>query len=76
MITVAHGVKSTSAKTVMNIYSLLLDSISTEILILTNASIDEISKFDEKVAKMIAAYRNGTVGYTSDELAGTGSRAY
>jgi PHP family Zn ribbon phosphoesterase len=47
----------------MNRYYDLTDSVGTEISILTDMSIDEISKFDEKVADMIAAYRDGTVGY-------------
>lgn len=57
------GVKSKSSKSVKAIYSLLRDKFGPETTILTNTTLADIEEVSLKLAKMIRAYREGTVTY-------------
>ena len=63
LIRTALGVKSSNAKKVRTLYQSLTEELGTEIEILTSAAMKEIEVRNRLVARMIAAYRNGKVGY-------------
>lgn len=58
-------VKSQSSKTAVNLYSALNEKIGSESFILTDAKLSDIERINERLALMIAAYRDGTACYTS-----------
>jgi len=48
----------------IKLYDKLLDELGTEYDILIDKEIEEIKKFDEKIATIIEAIRNNNVEYT------------
>jgi uncharacterized protein (TIGR00375 family) len=64
------GVKSAKSKRVMALYKEMVASMGPETMIVTDAPLEKIEEHNERVARMIEAYRFGTVKY----LAGGGGR--
>ncbi|TXT55824.1 MAG: hypothetical protein BAJATHORv1_30207 [Candidatus Thorarchaeota archaeon] len=63
LISTAIGVKSTSSKSVRGLYNELIQSIGTEVHVLTKGSIDAIKEHNDRLSIMIDAYRKGEVNY-------------
>ncbi len=63
MIQSALGTKSNKVKSVKKVYDSMIESLGTETHILTDTKIEEIEKSDERVGRIIRAYRNGEVDY-------------
>jgi PHP family Zn ribbon phosphoesterase len=63
LIRTSLGVKSSKAKSVMTLYRNLIQTLGTEIEVLTSSPLERIEKENTLVAQMISAYRSGTVGY-------------
>ena len=53
--------KGVTTKTVQGIWQKLVDAFGTEIDVLINASLEDISKIDLKVANVIESFRNNTI---------------
>lgn len=53
--------KGVTTKTVQAKWQKLIDNFKTEIDVLINVSIDDISKIDPNIAQAIEAFRNGTI---------------
>ena len=53
--------KGVTTKTVQAKWQKLIDNFKTEIDVLINVSIDDISKIDQNIAPAIEAFRNGTI---------------
>ncbi len=53
--------KGVTTKTVQGKWQKLIDNFDTEIDVLINVSIDDISKIDSDIAPAIEAFRNGTI---------------
>jgi uncharacterized protein (TIGR00375 family) len=58
------GIKSTSSKTVLNIYNSLIDKLGKELEILIDIPINKIENFDKNIANVIQAFRNDEIEYT------------
>ncbi|MBD3407658.1 MAG: phosphotransferase [Candidatus Lokiarchaeota archaeon] len=65
LISTAIGVKSTSSKSVRNLYGKIIESMGPESSVLTKGSIELLKEHDERLAKIVHAYRNGDVSYIS-----------
>lgn len=63
IISISLEIKSTSSKTVRNLYDKMRNRFGPEILILTEAPLDGIREMNEQVAIMINNYRDKTIGY-------------
>ncbi|MFW9944711.1 MAG: endonuclease Q family protein, partial [Candidatus Sifarchaeia archaeon] len=63
MIAISLGVKSKSSKSVRNLYYSMRESFGPETTVLTTTSLSEIASANRKLARIIEAYRNKTVGY-------------
>ena len=63
LIALALNMKSPNSKKVKDSYYQLIDSIGTEIQILTDVTLKKIMTVNPKVAKILANYRNRTVRY-------------
>jgi PHP family Zn ribbon phosphoesterase len=70
IIALSLAMKSTASKQVRTLYDGLRNQFGPETLILTKAPVDKIQEHNERVAQMIEAYRNKTIGY----MAGGGGR--
>lgn len=70
IIAISLTIKSPTSKRVRSLYDKLRKQFGPETLILTEAPIDGIRENNERVAQMIEAYRNKSIGY----LAGGGGR--
>jgi len=70
VIALSLEVKSSLSKQVRSLYDKLRDKFGPETLILTEAPIEGIREINKRVAQMIEAYRNKSIGY----LAGGGGR--
>ncbi|MHA2323087.1 MAG: endonuclease Q family protein, partial [Candidatus Thorarchaeota archaeon] len=70
IIALSLEVKSSTSKRVKSLYDKMRDQFGPETLILTEAPIEGIKENNERVAQMIEAYRNKSIGY----LAGGGGR--
>lgn len=60
LISTVYG-KGVTTKTVQGKWQKLIDNFSTEIDVLINVSIENISKIDSNIAPAIEAFRNGTI---------------
>jgi len=58
------NIKSLRSKTVMDIYNRIIKQFGTEFEILVDIPIEEIAKFDNKIASVINAFRNNEIEYT------------
>ncbi len=58
------NIKSTSSTTVLNTYNKIIKELGTEFDIIIEVPIEEIKKFDEKIAKVIEAIRGNKIEYT------------
>jgi len=58
------NIKSTSSTTVLNTYNKIINELGTEFDIIIQVPIEEIKKFDEKIAKVIEAIRENRIEYT------------
>ncbi|MFX0056687.1 MAG: endonuclease Q family protein [Candidatus Hodarchaeota archaeon] len=58
------GIKSSSSKTVMNIYNKIINDLGSEFSILTEVPLDIIGKFDKNIALVIKAIRDDEIEYT------------
>ncbi|MFW9974692.1 MAG: endonuclease Q family protein [Candidatus Thorarchaeota archaeon] len=65
IITLSLEVKSSSSKQVRKLYNNMRMAFGPETIILTETSITEISELNDRVAQMIEAYRNKSIGYIS-----------
>lgn len=65
IITLSLEVKSSSSRRVTMVYDRMRNQFGSETLILTESPIEEIREYNERVAQMIEAYRNKTIGYIS-----------
>jgi len=63
IISISLEIKSTSAKTVRNLYDKMRNRFGPETLILTEAPLDGVREMNERVAIMISKYRDKTIGY-------------
>ncbi|MHA2601937.1 MAG: endonuclease Q family protein [Candidatus Thorarchaeota archaeon SMTZ1-83] len=63
MVAISLGVKSKASKSVRNLYSSIRESFGPETTVLTTTSLSEISSVNSKLARIVGAYRNKTVGY-------------
>ncbi|MFX1266291.1 MAG: endonuclease Q family protein, partial [Promethearchaeota archaeon] len=63
MIAISLGVKSKASKSVRNLYSSIRESFGPETTVLTTTSLSEINSVNPKLARIVEAYRNKTVGY-------------
>ncbi|MFX1416253.1 MAG: endonuclease Q family protein [Promethearchaeota archaeon] len=63
MIAISLGVKSKSSKSVRNLYYSMREAFGPETTVLTTTSLSEIASANRKLARVIEAYRNKTVGY-------------
>ena len=70
IIALSLNVKSSTSKRVRSLYDEMRDQFGPETLILTETPIEGIRETNERVAQMIEAYRNKSIGY----LAGGGGR--
>ena len=70
IIALSLNVKSSTSKRVRSLYDEMRDQFGPETLILTETPIEGIRENNERVAQMIEAYRNKSIGY----LAGGGGR--
>ena len=70
IIALSLGVKSSTSKRVRALYNRMREEFGPETLILTETLIEGIREHNERVAQMIEAYRNNSIGY----LAGGGGR--
>ena len=70
IIALSLNVKSSTSKRVRSLYDEMRDQFGPETLILTETTIEGIRENNERVAQMIEAYRNKSIGY----LAGGGGR--
>ncbi len=70
VIALSLEVKSSTSKRVRSLYDRMREQFGPETLILTETPIDEILENNERVAQMIEAYRNKSIGY----IAGGGGR--
>ena len=70
VIALSLEVKSSTSKRVRSLYDRMREQFGPETLILTETPIDEIRENNERVAQMIEAYRNKSIGY----IAGGGGR--
>jgi len=64
IIRAVKKIKSTNSVTVLRSYDKMLNELGTEFDILIDKKIEEIKKFDEKIATIIEAIRNNKVEYT------------
>ena len=53
--------KGVTTKTVQGIWQKLVDAFGTEIDVLINASLEDISKMDVNVANVVESFRNNTI---------------
>ena len=58
------NIKSASSVTVLNTYNKIINELGTEFDIILEVPIEEIKKFDEKIAKVIEAIRENKIEYT------------
>ncbi|MBY8988511.1 MAG: hypothetical protein KGD61_08650 [Candidatus Lokiarchaeota archaeon] len=58
------NIKSTSSITVINAYNKIINELGTEFDIILKVPIEEIKKFDEKIATVIEAIRENKIEYT------------
>ena len=58
------GIRSTTSKTVLNIYNKIINELGTEFKILIDLPIENIEKFDKNIASVIKAFRNNDIEYT------------
>jgi PHP family Zn ribbon phosphoesterase len=65
IIALSLGVKSSTSKRVRSLYNKMREQFGPETHILTKAPIDGIREKNERVAQMIGAYRNKSIGYIS-----------
>jgi PHP family Zn ribbon phosphoesterase len=63
IIAISLEIKSTSGKTVRNLYDKMRNRFGPETLILTEAPLDGVREMNERVAIMISKYRDKTIGY-------------
>jgi PHP family Zn ribbon phosphoesterase len=63
IIALSLGVKSSTAKRVRTLYDKMREQFGPETLILTEIPIEGIRENNERVAQMIEAYRNKSLGY-------------
>ena len=63
LIALALDVKSPNSKKAMVCYNQLIDSIGTEIQILTDVSLEKIMAVNSQVGNIIESYRKGAVSY-------------
>ncbi|RLI55644.1 MAG: phosphotransferase [Candidatus Thorarchaeota archaeon] len=63
VIAVSLGVKSAGSKSALKLYDRMREEMGSEIAVLTTTPIDDIERVNQRVAMMIAAYRNGTAKY-------------
>jgi len=59
-----NNIKSTSSLTVLNTYNKIINELGTEFEIIIEVSIEEIKKFNQKIAKVIEAIRENKIEYT------------
>lgn len=65
IIALSLEVKSSSSKQVRKLYNKMREVFGPETIILAKTSIDEIGELNHRVAQMIQAYRNKSIGYVS-----------
>jgi PHP family Zn ribbon phosphoesterase len=65
IIALSLGVKSPTSKRVWSLYDRMREQFGPETLILTKTPIERIGEHNKRVAEMIEAYRNNTIGYLS-----------
>jgi len=65
IIALSLEVKSSSSRRVTMLYDKMRNQFGPETLILAESPIEEIREHNERVAQMIEAYRNKTIGYIS-----------
>ncbi len=58
------NIKSASSVTVLNTYNKIINELGTEFDIILEVPIENIKKFDEKIAKVIEAIRENKIEYT------------
>jgi len=63
IIAISINVKSSTSKQARSLYDTLREEFGPETLILTEAPISGVRKYNERVAQMLEAYRNDTIGY-------------
>jgi PHP family Zn ribbon phosphoesterase len=63
IIALSLGVKSSTSKRVRALYDRMREQMGPETLILTEAPIESIRENNDRVAQMIEAYRNKSLGY-------------
>lgn len=65
IIALSLGVKSSTSKRVRSLYDKMRDQLGSETLILTETPIDGIRENNDRVAQVIQAYRNKSIGYSA-----------
>ncbi|NVM44435.1 MAG: hypothetical protein HWN79_05925 [Candidatus Lokiarchaeota archaeon] len=64
IIRAVKNIKSASSTTVLNTYNKIINELGTEFDIIIEVPIEDIKKFDEKIAKVIVAIRENKIEYT------------
>ncbi len=63
MIQLALGTSSPKAKSVTKLYDRMIETLGTEVDIITSSGSDEVDAFNTKVGVIIGAYRSGKIKY-------------
>jgi uncharacterized protein (TIGR00375 family) len=63
IITTALAIGSSSSKSARELYDMMRDELGAETLILTDAPLEKIHQFNERLSSMIRGYRDGSARY-------------